>query len=730
MPFAGILNGDNGTFDAPINTWGVGSPPNVTTSQVVNVSTGNNRMKVDSIEPVSTGFQVLTNIVGGAINNGFEVSTGSVLNDHWFLKHKIAVRAPGLLDPNNWTILYSGANNITPQNEQTGFLKLNTVLTSGFGLTTKIVRLGIGALSSGFFGITLRYDLAISAALLASELAKIEVFFDDVEFVKVTKIAITGVVTSATNLQGNNGAINVSITGGSGNFSYRWLDNNASTQDRTNLVPGFYTVEVTDTLTNQIIDSQSFQVIDNVPEEITITGTAQSVTSTGGNDGSITTLVLGGSFNYSFLWSNGETTQNLSGLESGIYILIVTDASLAGVTAQRTFEVTEPEVPTVGFFEIPKMQSISFAKGISKEDSQDAFYPDLSLHNQSKEWLNTFGYGFCYNQKFRQSDIVKVQARSNVDSITLALFDDEQNEIQQIPFVKKADFFSKKLDFSVQIVSNGGVQSRIYFPAFQVIPFQVIEGETVIEIINSLETTLNGSYVVISESTDLVTNAQYLVINREYVSASPLITATLLVDSSVVPFDIYEASIDFSVINEGVYYIEAYRVDFKEETLYYSEPFEVKESYNNVLKINYSNFDNAFDLDYTTGLVNLIRPECILFKRVPATENVSLRNTDNTVNILSAKPQRKFEVQFIMLPPYLYEKLAIALSHDVLVINGVEFTCEEGLNEPDYIDRFGLANATAIVEQKKWFSDFNGDDIGGLESDSNLIVANKGFIER
>lgn len=58
------------------------------------------------------------------------------------------------------------------------------------------------------------------------------------------------------------------------------------------------------------------------------------------NYGSVTLNVADGTAPYSFLWSNGATTQNLVGLNSGTYTVVVTDAN--SLTNSISFQVTEP----------------------------------------------------------------------------------------------------------------------------------------------------------------------------------------------------------------------------------------------------------------------------------------------------------------------------------------------------------------------------------------------------
>ena len=60
----------------------------------------------------------------------------------------------------------------------------------------------------------------------------------------------------------------------------------------------------------------------------------------GANDGSIDVIVEGGTGIYTYQWSNGETTQNISDVIAGSYDLLVIDENEC--TASIAVEITEP----------------------------------------------------------------------------------------------------------------------------------------------------------------------------------------------------------------------------------------------------------------------------------------------------------------------------------------------------------------------------------------------------
>jgi gliding motility-associated-like protein len=72
-----------------------------------------------------------------------------------------------------------------------------------------------------------------------------------------------------------------------------------------------------------------------------------NITMFGGSDGSITLNPAGGTPPYSFAWSNGSSTQNLSGLSAGTYSVVITDAN--GCVTTQLITLDEPydlEMPT------------------------------------------------------------------------------------------------------------------------------------------------------------------------------------------------------------------------------------------------------------------------------------------------------------------------------------------------------------------------------------------------
>lgn len=158
----------------------------------------------------------------------------------------------------------------------------------------------------------------------------------EVEIDALPILTANPVVSQITCAGADDGSIILSLTGGTQPYNIQWSDN-ATTEDRFDLAPGNYTVDVIDA--NGCTTSESFTIV--APDAITISGAVTNVLCLGQIDGSIDLSVSGGQGTYQYAWSNGVTSQNLSAIGAGLYSVTVTDGN--NCTAIADFEVTEPE---------------------------------------------------------------------------------------------------------------------------------------------------------------------------------------------------------------------------------------------------------------------------------------------------------------------------------------------------------------------------------------------------
>ncbi|MGD0342837.1 MAG: gliding motility-associated C-terminal domain-containing protein, partial [Bacteroidales bacterium] len=151
------------------------------------------------------------------------------------------------------------------------------------------------------------------------------------------------------NCNGNNsGSISTTVTGGGGVYQYTWSTTNGSgivagQKDQTTLTAGTYHLDVTDLYgCHAVMDSTLTE-----PAKLSATLVPTQITCAAPlfNNGSIDLTPAGGVTPYSFLWSNGMTTEDITGLTQGNYSVTITDAN----GCIKTDNVTINLPPPVGY---------------------------------------------------------------------------------------------------------------------------------------------------------------------------------------------------------------------------------------------------------------------------------------------------------------------------------------------------------------------------------------------
>ncbi|MEL6823573.1 MAG: Ig-like domain-containing protein, partial [Calditrichota bacterium] len=126
------------------------------------------------------------------------------------------------------------------------------------------------------------------------------------------------------------GSVDITVTGGFPPYSFLW-SNGATTEDLTNVPAGSYNVQISDT-TGCTFEFASAIVIDGPAANLGATSSIVDVLCFGEATGSIDLTVSGGTPGYTFAWSNGATTEDISGLAAGDYTVTITDVNDCTIT--------------------------------------------------------------------------------------------------------------------------------------------------------------------------------------------------------------------------------------------------------------------------------------------------------------------------------------------------------------------------------------------------------------
>ena len=160
---------------------------------------------------------------------------------------------------------------------------------------------------------------------------------DSAVITQPTPIVASGVAVNVHCAGGNDGSVELSVSGGVAPYAYHW-NNGASTETVNGLGAGPYTVTITDL--NGCSATLAFNISNPTP--ITSSVTSTNIACHGVGTGTANLTVNGGTPPYTFFWSNFQVTQNISGLSGGIYYVIITDS--AGCTHRDSAIVTEPSL--------------------------------------------------------------------------------------------------------------------------------------------------------------------------------------------------------------------------------------------------------------------------------------------------------------------------------------------------------------------------------------------------
>ncbi|MEA3445614.1 MAG: SprB repeat-containing protein, partial [Bacteroidota bacterium] len=138
-------------------------------------------------------------------------------------------------------------------------------------------------------------------------------------------IIFNPIIEHVNPINGFNGAIDISVMGGTSSYNYNW-SNGQSSEDVIALSPGNYSVTITDANSCTAVNNFIVELLSNSP--LSAIGAVTDVDCSYNCNGDIDLTVSGGNTPYYYLWSNGDTTEDIVDVCGGMYWVIISDGQI------------------------------------------------------------------------------------------------------------------------------------------------------------------------------------------------------------------------------------------------------------------------------------------------------------------------------------------------------------------------------------------------------------------
>lgn len=144
---------------------------------------------------------------------------------------------------------------------------------------------------------------------------------DSVFIYEPPQLLFTGAASNVTCFNAADGFVLIDINFADSTYIFNWSNGDTS-EDISHLSPGTYSVSIIEW--NRCVTKASYTITQPPLLTSSIVGTEDSCY--GSTNATAILTVAGGTPQYSFVWSNGDTTQNIANIRGGVYSVIVSDS--------------------------------------------------------------------------------------------------------------------------------------------------------------------------------------------------------------------------------------------------------------------------------------------------------------------------------------------------------------------------------------------------------------------
>lgn len=359
---------------------------------------------------------------------------------------------------------------------------------------------------------------------------------------------------------------------------------------------------------------------------------------------------------------------------------------------------------------------IKFTRDDNNVDQRANF--DQRRYSQTKN--ATVDEGKTYNQKFENADIVRIEFFSNLPQNKVLIVDCDDNVYGAEMFPTVAVAYRNKFYRSTCKVSSIDGKVFIYFSdtivyldedfteqgafaAFDgALPnIKAVAGDPVRYSIDGGVTFVSGLITEIRWNPDL--QAEGYLIDAAINLINP-VDGLVEINYDEKPANLYSQLLPLAGLAPGKYFVRRLHGVTTYDYSFTSEPLEIAPYHGATLALEYRhngtyNRADLWNYVYLSDWKNVLRIPADFYKFAPAGEIDVDINDNGTPRMLRARPYRQIQINFLNMPSWLADKVQMALSHDVKMVNGYEYEVEN-FGQFELIDRLDLGTYTVELRQK------------------------------
>lgn len=419
-----------------------------------------------------------------------------------------------------------------------------------------------------------------------------------------------------------------------------------------------------------------------------------------------------------------------SGIDEGEYWIYFKDQF--GCVKYKEFSVDQLGNSRAPYFYISKSNSIRFANRITFGDAANYKNDENTLSCEVDVLLP-----YMEVQQFQTADVITNQFKSNYAVNTATVIEQDGNEVT-VPVIQKTSYLNSTDKRDAIMVNLGEGKTGIYFQSGNTYDYDTgvvngtysLNGALPYWAVFGAYFSIGSTWYQIEEIYfDETYNADIILFTNTYEGLPQNIVIGAVYDT--FNFEIYEFAIDM------VNYIDQeirVRIDCTDDNFgnlqLLSEKISVKVRHSGTLDITYKNYANN-DVYYATGIQHRIRQLFTLQAGMFDGQSEN-KQTDTNTSLSSVDLYEADEFTFEPVTKELMRKIVMALSHEYVTIDGVQYVIN-GLPEIDGpLEKSNLYVVKAkMVKTGNAYNNDNGN-YGFNDSNSEipaLIEYEAGFIK-